>query len=317
MGIIDFVAGAFGGFANLLVGHPFDTIKVRLQVEGLHGKFKTPLDCFRKTIRHEGACGLYKGVALPFFGKGMIHSCIFGVNEQMLEWLAPNHKENSGDVALSSVLFSGLIAGWASTILVTPIDQIKVLLQTQYHSTRSHSVPRHGFSHYTGAINCAANLVRTHGLFGMYKQLPSTMLEMSGMSLFFAGCHLTNLYLQDIRAAYKHNRIVDSVLGQPWLAFLSGASGGIAMQLGVFPMEAVKHRLMTQMRSSECTYTGILDCIQSMFRSEGIRAFYKGLSPALIRTIPTTGTTFSSFYIVKTYLVPGDDDFKRLCPITD
>ncbi|KAI8918793.1 mitochondrial carrier domain-containing protein, partial [Entophlyctis helioformis] len=31
----------------LVVGHPFDTIKVRMQTQGGHGRFKGPLDCWR------------------------------------------------------------------------------------------------------------------------------------------------------------------------------------------------------------------------------------------------------------------------------
>lgn len=306
----------------MLVGHPFDTLKVRLQIEGQQGRFKNPLDCLKKTIKYEGFRGLYKGITLPLLGKGLIHSCIFGVYEQMLGWLEPGH--DSDKVALKSVMFAGLTAGWASTVIVTPIDQIKVLLQTQYYPARSRLASHSNVSYYTGPINCAAKLMRTHGFFGMYKQLAPTMLEMSGMSLFFGGCHLTKKILQNIANLYEGNPIVDLLLVQPWLAFLSGASGGIAMQLGVLPMEAVKHRLMNQMRTPHISqqslqsvpdkYSGILDCIQNMYRTEGIGAFYKGLSPALIRTIPTTGTTFAVFYFVKNFFVPGP---KRLCPITE
>jgi len=39
-----------------------DTIKTRLQIEGPSGRFSGPMDCFRKTIRHEGFLGLYKGM---------------------------------------------------------------------------------------------------------------------------------------------------------------------------------------------------------------------------------------------------------------
>nr|POE80870.1 isoform 2 of solute carrier family 25 member 45 [Quercus suber] len=63
-----FVAGVFSGVAKLSVGHPFDTIKVRLQTAP-KSHFSGPLDCVLQTVRKEGIVGLYKGATrklLPF-----------------------------------------------------------------------------------------------------------------------------------------------------------------------------------------------------------------------------------------------------------
>jgi hypothetical protein len=86
-----FISGGFGGICTVLVGHPFDTIKVRLQTSALTGKFFfipeviihliSPLisligqhyngmvDCATKTIAREGVRGLYKGMSAPIAGK--------------------------------------------------------------------------------------------------------------------------------------------------------------------------------------------------------------------------------------------------------
>jgi hypothetical protein len=45
--------------ANVLVGQPLDTIKVRLQLD--QGKFKGAWDCTIQTIQKEGFFALYKG----------------------------------------------------------------------------------------------------------------------------------------------------------------------------------------------------------------------------------------------------------------
>ena len=46
-----------------LVGHPFDTLKVRLQTQPVHNPVYNGLwDCFVKTMKWEGLGGLYKGV---------------------------------------------------------------------------------------------------------------------------------------------------------------------------------------------------------------------------------------------------------------
>lgn len=74
-----FISGAVSGMSNTLAGHPFDTLKVRLQTEGMHGRFNGVIDCFRKTVQTEGWKGLYKGMSPPFFGMGIINMCKFFV----------------------------------------------------------------------------------------------------------------------------------------------------------------------------------------------------------------------------------------------
>lgn len=57
------ISGTFGGIAICLIGHPFDTLKVRLQTQSVANPVYSGLrDCFIKTLRWEGVGGLYKGV---------------------------------------------------------------------------------------------------------------------------------------------------------------------------------------------------------------------------------------------------------------
>jgi solute carrier family 25 (mitochondrial carnitine/acylcarnitine transporter), member 20/29 len=61
--------------ANTLTGHPFDTIKIRLQTEGVKGRFEGVFHCLKTTIKEEGFIrGLYKGFTPPFYGMGIINS---------------------------------------------------------------------------------------------------------------------------------------------------------------------------------------------------------------------------------------------------
>lgn len=56
-------SGTVAGIAVCLVGHPFDTLKVRLQTQPVNNPvYKGLLDCFLKTLKWEGIGGLYKGV---------------------------------------------------------------------------------------------------------------------------------------------------------------------------------------------------------------------------------------------------------------
>jgi len=67
-----FIAGSFSGCALVLAGHPFDTIKVRVQTAP-QGQFKGPLNCLLTTIRREGPLAVYKGVTPPLVATGVIN----------------------------------------------------------------------------------------------------------------------------------------------------------------------------------------------------------------------------------------------------
>ena len=57
------ISGTAGGIGITLVGHPFDTLKVRLQTQPVDKPIYRGLtDCFVKTLKWEGIGGLYRGV---------------------------------------------------------------------------------------------------------------------------------------------------------------------------------------------------------------------------------------------------------------
>lgn len=61
-------AGGFGGVCAVVVGHPFDLVKVRLQTAE-KGVYSSAIDVVRKSIARDGLRrGLYAGVSAPLVG---------------------------------------------------------------------------------------------------------------------------------------------------------------------------------------------------------------------------------------------------------
>lgn len=70
-------AGGFGGICAVVVGHPFDLVKVRLQTAD-RGVYSSAVDVVRKSVARDGLRrGLYAGVSAPLVGV-----------TPMCEWLA-------------------------------------------------------------------------------------------------------------------------------------------------------------------------------------------------------------------------------------
>jgi solute carrier family 25 (mitochondrial carnitine/acylcarnitine transporter), member 20/29 len=67
-GLRSLAAGGFGGVCAVVVGHPFDLVKVRLQTAE-RGVYSGAFDVVRKAIARDGLRrGLYAGVSAPLVG---------------------------------------------------------------------------------------------------------------------------------------------------------------------------------------------------------------------------------------------------------
>ncbi|ELU04533.1 hypothetical protein CAPTEDRAFT_189799 [Capitella teleta] len=81
---VDFFAGCIGGCAGVLVGHPFDTVKVRLQTQNFSKpQYKGTFDCFISIAKKESVFGLYKGMSSPLYGLAAINAIVFGVQRNV------------------------------------------------------------------------------------------------------------------------------------------------------------------------------------------------------------------------------------------
>ncbi|KAL8823756.1 MAG: hypothetical protein Q9191_005575, partial [Dirinaria sp. TL-2023a] len=190
-----FVAGVFSGIAKLSVGHPFDTIKVRLQTTP-KAQFTGPIDCFLQTVRKEGVRGLYKGATPPLVGWMFMDSVMLGsltfYRRILLEKvffskpsLLPPPSSSSTASRAEQVTeearrekkklpaighaVAGVMAGSTVSFIAAPVEHIKARLQIQYAVDRSKRL-------YSGPIDCCRKIYRIHGIRGIYHGLCATLL---------------------------------------------------------------------------------------------------------------------------------------------
>jgi hypothetical protein len=74
--VANLVAGVAAGVGICAVGHPFDTIKVLMQMEP--GRFSGVAAAAKETISKHGPLGLYRGVAAPLVGSGFYNAVQVG-----------------------------------------------------------------------------------------------------------------------------------------------------------------------------------------------------------------------------------------------
>ncbi|CAM6096545.1 unnamed protein product [Calypogeia fissa] len=81
-------------------------------------------------------------------------------------------------------------------------------------------------------------------------------------------------------------------------AWCSWCSCTIASDAVLTPMDVVKQRL--QVRQSP--YSGVIDCVRTILREEGLKAFYVFYRTTVIMNIPFTAVHFASYEAAKTIL---------------
>ncbi|RCI03827.1 hypothetical protein CU098_009324 [Rhizopus stolonifer] len=271
-----FAAGMASGITKLVVGHPFDTVKIRMQTTSKSdGRFNGPLDCFLKTVRNEGIRGVYKGATPPLVGWMFMDSLMLGTlhNARMVQqaW--------NGDKPLS--LFqhglAGLAGGLTVSFVATPVEQIKARLQVQY-DTKSQI--------YKGPIDCIRQVVRNNGVFGLWQGLLPTMLFRSWFFVFWSSYEVFSRELK------KKN------LSDGTVSFIAGGLSATAFWIGAFPSDVVKNRYMTQPDVHPKKFPTPSAVARYLYRTEGLAGFYRGFLPSFLRAFPTNASAVFMFELV-------------------
>jgi len=123
MDVKETFAGGLAGFAQALVGHPFDTVKVNMQTSAE----KKPMGEVIKTIiQRDGPLGLYKGVQSPLAGLFFMNAALFtayGASKRLIGETPTNQ------LTIPEYFKAGLLAGIAVAFVEGPVDFFKCQLQ--------------------------------------------------------------------------------------------------------------------------------------------------------------------------------------------
>ncbi|KAJ2510889.1 hypothetical protein H4217_007644 [Coemansia sp. RSA 1939] len=284
--IAGFAAGLASGATKLFVGHPFDTVKIRCQVEGGNGRFKGPLDCLISTVRKEGPRALYKGASIPLVGWAVMDAVQLGSLSNyrlFLQGSDKSHKLSHFEHGLA-----GLGAGWTVALVATPVEMIKMRLQMQYAVGAERK--------YRGPIDVARYLTRRYGVFGIWHGLPATMSQRSFFFFLWGSYDVYSEWLRSLRGSASFPYVVksgssralgDRSLPEKLVNFLAGGMAANTFWTFCYPVDVVKNRYMTQGDDNPISFRKMF---RHVYRSEGIPGFFRGFVPSFIRSFPTNAS---------------------------
>ncbi|KAI4858971.1 mitochondrial carrier [Hypoxylon rubiginosum] len=272
----DLFAGAVGGVAQVLIGQPFDIVKVRLQTTTA---YSSALNAATTIYAKEGALAFYKGTLTPLLGIGACVSIQFGA----FGW-ARRYFENANgagqQLSYGQYYAAGAFAGVANSVISGPIEHVRIRLQTQPHGADRL---------YSGPLDCVRKL-SAHGggvLRGLYRGEAVTIYrEAAAYGMWF----LTFEYLMNADAARNGLRRAEV---PAYKVALYGGLAGEALWLASYPFDVVKSKMQTDGFGPRMRYRSMRDCFAQTWRAEGARGFWKGIGPTLFRAMPVSAGTFA------------------------
>ncbi|KAJ2511954.1 Pyrimidine nucleotide transporter, mitochondrial [Coemansia sp. RSA 1939] len=313
---LHFVAGGLAGMAGAVVTSPLDVLRTRQQLYGAtfskigSNNIHTQTSFVLRTLRPLIATGSYlkdlcvkEGVRGWFAGLGpalmgivpsrSIQFFTYGNGKRVLtQW-------NGGRETAVVQLSAAAIAAMVTTTATSPIWMVKTRMQLQPGK-------------YTGAIGCFFTIVRNEGLSGLYKGTSAAYLGASESAIQWMIYEQLKRVLRSYStAASANSRQQQHVQGShdraktaaEWFEYFgAAATAKLLASVITYPHEVLRTRL--RQPPDDCgvvKYRGLTNTAKIIFAEEGLRGFYGGLTPHLLRTVPNAAIMFLSYELVLYY----------------
>ncbi|WOO79346.1 Mitochondrial basic amino acids transporter [Vanrija pseudolonga] len=287
---VDFAAGVLAGGVGLLVGQPFDVVKVRYQTPQYNGRYNSILGAFRSIVREEKIPGLFKGVMSPMLNGVIFSSYSFGMKIQ--------HTPEGQEPTLWQIMLAGAGSGVAASLLTCPIELVKIQQQ---------SLPP---TQNPSAWQVTKDIVRQSGVRGLYRGMTATICrDLAYGPYFFTYEGLCRFFKwrkspdgERHPLPHKHDTLIDEAeaelhSGLSWAELMTaGGAAGVAAWVATFPFDVIKTRMQDAVYSGPGVKAPSMwnVAVQSV-QKEGWRVMFAGLWPTVVRAVPTNMVIFLTF----------------------
>lgn len=282
-----------------LACHPLDTIKVRMQLSRRarapgakrRGFVTTGVEITKK----EGPLALYKGLGAVM--TGIVPK--MAIRFTSYEWYKQALAHDDGVVSGSGNFMAGLAAGVTEAVaVVTPMEVVKIRLQSQHHSMSDPlDIPK-----YRNAAHAMYTVIKEEGFGALYRGVSLTALRQGTNQ---AANFTAYTEIKD----YVQKQSADPTAQLPgWQTSIIGLISGAVGPFSNAPIDTIKTRLQkTPAEPGQTALGRIVTIGNQMWKVEGARAFWMGITPRVMRVAPGQAVTFTVYEFLKDALEKGRD----------
>jgi solute carrier family 25 carnitine/acylcarnitine transporter 20/29 len=288
---VDLASGFCAGIAVTAVGHPFETLKVRLQTQPSppHHLYAGVVDCAKKTLAWEGPAGFYKGVSAPLVGQLFFRSAMFWTNGAYLRWASAG---GSRPLTYAQYGLGGAVTWGVCTLIECPLQLASSQMQVQILAQKANPafVPE-----FKSVFNYAAAAPRKYGIgTALYTGiLPHLVRNVCGGFFHFGAFEA----LRREYAARQGVAVTDIGLAANMVA---GSVGGVLFWTLTYPADVVKSALQGDaINPAARKYAGAADAVRKLWAEGGAARFTRGFSACLLRAVPANAVLLTTAIRVK------------------
>ncbi|KID89154.1 mitochondrial oxaloacetate transport protein [Metarhizium guizhouense ARSEF 977] len=278
-----FIAGGIAACGAVTATHPFETVKIRMQLQGeLQQKgrqphfYRGPIHGVGVILRNEGLRGIYRGLGTAYIYQILLNGCRLGFYDPMRKGLATLFLNNENAQNLGINMFCGAFSGVIGAAAGSPFFLVKTRLQSY-----SPFLPVGTQHQYRNAWDGLSQIYRAEGVGGLYRGIGAAMIRTG----FGSSVQLPTYFFAK-RRLMRHAGMEEG----PALHLASSAASGFVVCCFMHPPDTIMSRLYNQNGN---LYKGVFDCLGKTIRTEGLFAIYKGFLPHLARILPHTILTLS------------------------
>ncbi|KAL0483955.1 solute carrier family 25 member [Acrasis kona] len=287
-----FLFSTISPIGAVIITNPFDTAKVRLQLQGQFDAsqriYKNSFDAILKIYKHEGLVGLQKGLVPAMWREGSKNVMRIGMYEPIMERM--HDKKRDGPLPMWKRILAGGTSGALGALACNPFELIKTRMQAQ---SNSKIVVGHQHQYSSGLWPTMYNEVKKNGVFTLYKGSGMSVVR----SFFGSGANLSIYsYMRDnlISKQYmKDGFLVDAT---------SGLTSSLFTALVMNPVDVLRTRIYNQAVNAETSnvvYKNGIDALFKVVKNEGVKALFKGWVASFARLGPHFTLTFVFFEELK------------------
>lgn len=284
---IHLIAGGTAGTIGAIVTCPLEVIKTRLQSSAkatLNVDNLSMVKCFRTVVVKEGWRALFKGLGPNLVGIAPSRAIYFSTYSTAKSLLNNSFIDSPEHPFIH--MTSAASAGFVSCTATNPIWLVKTRLQL---SKETISVRQ-----------CVKQIWTTSGFSGFYKGITASYVGISETIVHFVIYEFFKAQIKQKRLQNPSNDDnFDKYIFFQYM-FISAASKSCACAIA-YPHEVARTRL----REEGAIYKSFMQTLRLVWKEEGPVGLYRGLSIQLLRAIPFTAITMSTYELVVSLLSHG------------